>query len=191
MKNNIIAIFASAMLALIMGAAPSLAQSENPNNNYTSQEIIDAGHQFFGRVTQGLAKAVERSVAENGQPNGYILGEEASGAYFGGLRYGEGTLYTKNAGQHKVYWQGPSLGIDFGGDGARVMTLVYNLPNTDYIYRRFPGASGSAFVVGGFGVTAAQSGNVVIAPIRSGVGARLGLSVGYIKFTRQPTWNPF
>jgi hypothetical protein len=137
---------------------------------------------------------IERAVGQWGLPNGYVLGEEAGGAFFGGLRYGEGMLYTKNAGDLKVFWQGPSLGWDFGGDGARTMMLVYRLPATQAIYRRFGGISGSAYFVGGFGMTALTANNannnIVLVPIRSGVGLRLGANVGYLKFTPQATWNP-
>ncbi len=108
-----------------------------------------------------------------------------------GVRYGEGTLYTRNAGQRRIYWQGPSLGFDVGGDGARTMMLVYNLPNVRNLYRRFAGVDGSAYLVGGFGMTAVVNDRTIVVPIRSGVGARLGINVGYLKFTREPTWNPF
>jgi hypothetical protein len=108
-----------------------------------------------------------------------------------GLRYGEGTLYTKNAGDLRVFWQGPSIGWDVGGDGNRTMMLVYNLPATRAVYRRFGGVDGSAYLVGGFGMTVLAADNIVLVPIRSGVGARLGVNIGYLKFTPEPTWNPF
>jgi hypothetical protein len=117
--------------------------------------------------------------------------EEAGGAFIGGLRYGEGMLFTKNAGDLKVFWQGPTVGYDFGGDGARTMMLVYNLPSTPAIYQRFAGLSGSAYFIGGFGMTALTANDVVVVPIRSGVGFRLGANLGYLKFTPQSTWNPF
>lgn len=158
---------------------------------YSGNEIVGAGHKFFGRTTTGLATMVEKIVAERGLPNGYILGEEASGAFVGGLRYGEGTLFTKNAGDHKVFWQGPSIGWDFGGDGNRTMMLVYNLTDTDKIYKRYLGVSGSAYLVGGLGMTVMKRGRVVLIPVRTGVGARLGINVGYLKMRRKPTWNPF
>lgn len=154
-------------------------------------EIIDNGHRFFGSVSRGLALTVEEATRRWGQPNGYILGQEASGAIVGGVRYGEGTLYTRNAGQRRIYWQGPTLGFDVGGDGARTMMLVYNLPAVRDLYRRFGGVDGSAYFIGGFGMTAVVNDDVVVVPIRSGVGARLGINVGYLKFTDQPTWNPF
>jgi hypothetical protein len=167
------------------------AQQTSGNDTFSSQEVVDSGHVFFGNLAQGMASVVESLTAQYGQPNGYILGEEASAAFFGGLRYGEGVLYTRNAGNHRVYWQGPSVGFDFGGDGTRTMILVYNLPSVDTMFQRFPGVSGSAFLVGGLSASANQSAQVVVAPIRAGLGARLGINVGYLKFTREPTWNPF
>jgi hypothetical protein len=154
-------------------------------------ELVSAGHKFFGNVSRGLASVIERAVSQWGLPNGYVLGEEGSGAFVAGLRYGEGTLYTKNAGDLRVYWQGPSVGFDWGGDGARTMTLVYNLPATNAIYQRFVGIDGSAYIIGGFGMTALTANNIVLVPIRSGIGLRLGANVGYLKFTPRATWNPF
>jgi hypothetical protein len=178
-------------------AAPALAQSSPPpgtlppsESRFSSNEIVNAGHSFFGTVSRGLAQVVEKAVSQWGLPNGYILGEEASGAFVAGLRYGEGILYTKNAGDLKVYWQGPSIGFDAGGEGARTMMLVYSLPATQAIYERFGGIDGSAYFIGGFGMTALTANNVVLVPIRSGVGLRLGANVGYLKFTPKPTWNP-
>ena len=132
---------------------------------------------------------IEKAVSQWGQPNGYVLGEEASGAFVAGLRYGEGALYTKNAGDLKVYWQGPSVGFDWGGEGARTIMLVYNLPATEAIYERFGGINGSAYFIGGFGMTALTNASVVVVPIRAGVGLRLGANVGYLRFTPMPTWN--
>ena len=120
-----------------------------------------------------------------------MLGEEGAGAFFGGLRYGEGVRYTKNAGDRRVFWEGPSIGFDTGGEGARTMMLVYNLPSTDAIYQRFAGIDGSAYFIGGFGMTALTADNVILVPIRSGVGLRLGANIGYLKFTPKATWNPF
>jgi len=162
-----------------------------PQQDFTLGELMGAGHRFFGTVSRGLATVIETAVGQWGQPNGYILGEEAGGAFFGGLRYGEGMLYTKNAGDLKVFWQGPTIGYDFGGEGARTMMLVYNLPATEAIYQRFAGVDGSVYVVGGFGMTALTANDIVLVPIRSGVGLRLGANVGYLKFTPVSTWNPF
>jgi hypothetical protein len=158
---------------------------------FTPGELVNAGHRFFGTVSRGLATVIEKAVSQWGLPNGYVLGEEAGGAFIGGLRYGEGMLYTKNAGDLKVFWQGPTVGYDFGGDGARTMMLIYNLPATEAIYQRFAGIDGSAYFIGGFGMTALTSNNIVLVPIRSGVGLRLGANLGYLKFTPQSTWNPF
>jgi hypothetical protein len=177
------------------GAHPSIAQQpqQQPpqqSQQYSSNEILDSGHRFFGGVSRGLAEVVEKAFSQWGLPNGYILGEEASGAFIVGLRYGEGTLFTKNAGDLRVFWQGPSVGFDTGGEGARTMMLVYNLPDTRAIYERFAGIDGSAYFIGGFGMTALTAGGVVLVPIRSGVGLRLGANIGYLKFTPRATWNP-
>jgi hypothetical protein len=179
---------------LWISPAPVAAQpvpQQQPAAYYSSNEILDAGHRFFGTVSRGLAQIVERTGSQFGLPNGYILGQEGGGAFIGGLRYGEGTLYTKNAGDLRVFWQGPTVGWDFGGEGARTMMLVYGLPATDAIYQRFLGVDGSAYVVGGLGMTVLTFNNVVVVPIRSGLGLRLGANVGYLKFTPQATWNPF
>jgi hypothetical protein len=160
-------------------------------DQYPPGELIGAGHRFFGEVSRGLAQVIEKAISNWGLPNGYILGQEAGGAFVAGLRYGEGTLYTKNAGDLRVFWQGPSVGFDAGGEGARTMMLVYNLPRTNSVYQRFAGIDGSAYFVGGFGMTALTADNIVVVPIRSGVGLRLGANVGYLKFTPSATWNPF
>jgi hypothetical protein len=182
------------VLALIGFTAQSTAAQTGPARNpnqYSSNELIDSGHQFFGTISRGLAAVIEKAVRQFGLPNGYILGQEGGGAFIGGLRYGDGTLFTKNAGDLRVFWQGPSIGWDVGGDGDRTMILVYNLPATNDVYQRFAGVNGSAYLVGGFGMTVLTNSNTVMVPIRSGVGARLGVNVGYLKFTPQATWNPF
>ncbi|WP_417686971.1 DUF1134 domain-containing protein [Roseibium sp.] len=187
-----------AMLMLVCGmtsfandAANADQGSTLPPQTYQEDEIVKAGHQFFGSVSGGLASVVERAFSQYGEPNGYILGEEGSGAFVAGARYGEGHLYTRNAGTHKIFWQGPSVGWDFGGDGARVMMLIYNLPSLEAMYNRFLGVNGSAYLVGGVGMTVLKNYDVVVVPVRSGVGARLGVNMGYLKFTDKPTWNPF
>jgi hypothetical protein len=171
------------------GVAPSPPPAAT--GQFSSNELIDAGHRFFGGVSHGLAMVVEKAVSQWGLPNGYILGQEASGAFVGGLRYGDGTLYTRNAGDLRVFWQGPSIGFDAGADGARTMMLVYNLPQVGAIFDRFGGINGSAYFIGGFGMTALTANNIVVVPIRSGIGLRLGANLGYRKFTDSPTWNPF
>ena len=177
----------AAFVALLI-ALPAQAQQ---SSQYSMQEIVDAGHGFFGETSGGLAKLVERAFESYGLPNGYILGQEGSGAFVAGLTYGEGTLNTKNAGQHSVFWQGPSLGLDWGGQGSRTMMLVYNLPDVNALYDRFGGVSGSAYVIAGLGMQVNVNRDIVLVPIRTGVGARIGINAGYLKLTRQPTWNPF
>ncbi len=188
-KTTLLRTLVTLMAAFSLASA-SHAQSAN-GNQYSMQEIVDAGHGFFGSTSGGLAKVVENAFSKYGLPNGYILGQEGSGAFVAGLTYGEGDLYTKNAGQHNVFWQGPSLGIDWGGQGSRAMMLVYNLPAVPSLYKRFGGVSGSAYVVAGVGMTVLTDDNIVLVPIRTGIGARLGINVGYLKLTEQPTWNPF
>jgi hypothetical protein len=189
-------IFAAAEVAQAQQQVPppqqvQPQQQRRSGATYTIEEIVGTGHQFFGTVSRGLAQVVEKAVSQWGQPNGYILGQEGSGAFIVGLRYGDGTLYTKNAGDLRVFWEGPSIGFDTGGEGARTMMLVYNLPATDAIYQRFAGVDGSAYFIGGFGMTALTANNIVLVPIRSGVGLRLGANIGYLKFTPKATWNPF
>jgi len=179
------------MFAAIAAALPAHAQQQQDSASYTMQEIVDAGHDFFGSTSGGLAKVIEQAFQSYGLPNGYILGEEASGAFIAGLTYGEGQLHTKNAGSHPLFWQGPSLGLDYGGQGARTMMLVYDLPSVDGVYGRFAGVGGSAFVVAGVGMQVMRRDSVLVVPIRTGVGARLGLNIGYLKLTPTPTWNPF
>ncbi|RWL20502.1 MAG: DUF1134 domain-containing protein [Mesorhizobium sp.] len=181
----------TSMAIALMGLVVVFSTSPSRAQEYTAQEIVDSGHKFFGATSGGLATVVEKIFASYGLPNGYLLGEEGSGALIGGLTYGEGTLYTKNAGDHKVFWQGPSLGWDFGGEGSRVMMLVYNLDDVNSLYNRFGGVAGSAYLVAGVGFNVMKNNNVLLVPIRTGVGARLGVNLGYLKLTQRATWNPF
>ncbi len=161
------------------------------DGTFSIREILDTGHGFFGSVSQGLGSVIEHAFKRQGRPNGYILGEDLGGAFVAGLRYGEGMLYTRDAGSHKVYWQGPSVGYDAGAEGSKVMVLIYNLRDPNDIYARYGGIAGSAYVVGGIGLTFQSNNNVTLAPIRAGIGLRLGANIGYLKYTRRPTWNPF
>nr|WP_233713863.1 EipA family protein [Aquamicrobium zhengzhouense] len=172
-------------------AVTAPASAQTTSETYSVQEIVDSGHQFFGATSGGLAGGIEQIFSSYGLPNGYILGEEGSGALIGGLTYGEGTLYTKNVGDHGVFWQGPSIGWDFGGQGSRVMILVYNLNGLHDLYNRYGGVAGSAYVVAGVGFNVLKNGNTLLVPVRTGLGARLGVNVGYLKLTDRPTWNPF
>jgi hypothetical protein len=180
--------------AFLIGVFLMVAASGGParaENDYTMDEIVNAGHSFFGSTSGGLATVIEKIFAQYGLPNGYILGEEGSGAVVGGLTYGEGTLYTKNAGDHKLFWQGPSIGWDFGGQGDRTMMLVYNMADVNQAYGRFAGVSGSAYFLAGVGFTVLKRNDVLLVPVHTGVGARLGINIRYLKLTQQPTWNPF
>jgi hypothetical protein len=179
----------TALLAATGASGRALAR-EAPET-FSTNEVVNNGHRFFGSVSRELAQGIEQAARRWGKPNAYILGQEGSGAFIGGLRYGEGKMYTRNAGDRSLYWQGPSLGFDAGVDGDRTMMLVYNLPAVEAIYQRFGGLDGSAYLIGGFGFTALTTDNVVVVPIRAGLGARLGLNLGYLKFTPNSTWNPF
>jgi hypothetical protein len=186
----------AAILLIIASLDARAFAAASSSDTYSADEIVNAGHRFFGEISGSLATLVERAVSRFGLPNGYIIGQEGSGAIIGGLRYGDGVLYTKVEGQKQVYWQGPSVGWDLGGDGNRTMMLVYDLPNSIAIYRRYAGVNGSAYMVGGLGMTVLANTQipdrtVYVVPIRSGVGARLGVNIGYLKFTPTPTWNPF
>ncbi|HWX13503.1 MAG TPA: DUF1134 domain-containing protein [Methylocella sp.] len=194
-RREMTVMFAAFAAAVpVIRAKSALADTPAPSGRpaeFSPSEIIDSGHHFFGSISRGLAEVVEAATKRWGKPNGYVLGQEAGGAFIGGLRYGEGTMYTRNAGDFKVFWEGPSLGFDAGADGDRTMMLVYNLPSTDAIFRRYGGVDGSAYLVGGFGMTALVNDGVFVVPIRSGIGARLGFNVSYLKFTPSSTWNPF
>jgi len=182
-----------AAFAILSAPAAAIERRERPApeaGTFDSTALVAAGHELFGEATEGLGIAIESVLARYGRPNGYILGEEASGAIFGGLRYGEGVLNTAG-GRQTVFWQGPSLGWDIGGTGTRVMMLVYDLPSTDALMQRFTGVDGSAYLVSGLSVSMMAADTTYLVQVRSGVGARLGVSIGYLKFTSRPTWNPF
>jgi hypothetical protein len=184
-------ILAGGALAALGHIAMTGAARADAPPAFSTNELVDSGHRFFGAVSRGLAEAVQEAGRRWGQPNGYVLGQEASAAFVGGLRYGEGKMYTRNAGDQTVFWQGPSIGFDAGADGDRTMMLVYNLPAVDAIFRRFGGIDGSAYFIGGFGFTALGADNIIVVPIRTGIGARLGVNISYLKFTPRATWNPF
>jgi hypothetical protein len=181
-------LFAVAALIAAMALVSAPARADNA---FTMEEIVDSGHSFFGSAAGGLASVVEKVFTKYGLPNGYVLGEEGSGAIIGGLTYGEGVLYTKNAGDHQVFWQGPSIGFDVGGQGSRTMMLVYNLDQVPSLYKRFLGVAGSAYAIAGAGFHVLKHKDVLLVPVRTGLGARVGVNVGYLKLTQNPTWNPF
>ncbi len=158
---------------------------------YAEQDVLGAAEDVFGKGAQGLAEIVRKSFKSYGQPNGYIVGREAGGAIIVGVRYGSGTLYHKIEGQRRVHWTGPSVGFDIGGDGSKVFALVYNLWDSEDLYRRYPAAEGKAYFVGGFAANYLQRDKVVIVPIKLGAGWRLGLNAGYMKFSKRGRVLPF
>jgi hypothetical protein len=195
-------VTAALAIAALAGLAPapafaqttssvSTAQQTQSGDTYTTEEILGVGHHFFGKTSRGLAKAIEYVFEREGQPTAYIVGEEGAGAFVGGLRYGEGTIYYRNGTKQHIYWQGPSLGFDFGANGSRTLVLVYNSTAPEDLYDRFAGVEGSAYIVGGVGVNFQRREDITLAPIRTGVGARLGANSGYLKYSGRPNWNPF
>jgi hypothetical protein len=197
MKTNLrvlalsFALGMSALVPFAMSQTTSNVSKYEQRDTFTSTEIMAQGHQFFGKTTRGLAEAVEYVFQNQGQPSAYIVGQEGSGAFVGGLRFGEGTIYYKNGAKKHIYWQGPSIGFDFGGNGSRTLTLVYNSQSPEDLYSRFAGVEGSAYLVGGLGVNFQRKDDIIMAPIRTGIGARLGANIGYLKYSKRATWNPF
>ncbi|WP_309088025.1 DUF1134 domain-containing protein [Phenylobacterium sp.] len=163
----------------------------NEDKTYSQDEIVRGVSDFMGVTAETAGGVVERLFAKNGRPTGYIAGEEGSGAFVVGGRYGRGLLYMKDKEPMEVFWQGPSIGWDFGGNASRVFTLVYDLHVPEMIFQRFPGVEGSAYVVGGLGVNYQKASGVTLAPIRAGVGLRLGANVGYLAYTRKRNILPF
>ncbi|MDX1593481.1 MAG: DUF1134 domain-containing protein [Gammaproteobacteria bacterium] len=172
-------------------AAPAMAQDAGSQETYDQDEVLAAAESFFGEGAEGLAKVVEKIFAEQGRPNGTIAGEEISGAVGVGLRYGKGTLRMKAGAERQVFWTGPSIGFDAGGNASKVFVLVYRLDRVENLFQRFPGVDGSAYWIGGVGANYQRSGDIVLAPIRLGVGLRFGANIGYMNYTRKRTWNPF
>nr|WP_295681501.1 DUF1134 domain-containing protein [uncultured Nevskia sp.] len=176
-------------------AEPAIEQGsaggDVPQETFSEEETVAAAEKFFGGTTSGLAKAIEKAFSELGRPVAYIIGSEGSGAFVVGLRYGEGNLVYKGGGSTKVYWQGPSVGWDIGGNASKVFTLVYNLHWTKDLYQRFPGVDGSLYVVAGIGLNYQRAGDITLAPIRTGVGLRAGANIGYLAYTREKRLNPF
>ena len=158
---------------------------------YTIEEIRAASAGFFGQVSANLGAVIEYLFSKSGRPTGYVLGTEGGGAFLAGVRYGDGTLYLRSGGTQRVFWHGPSVGFDVGGEGSKTLFLIYRLTAPEELYASFTGIDGSAYLVGGVGATLVTNGTVVMAPIRSGIGLRLGANVGYLRFTPKATWNPF
>lgn len=180
-----------ALTASTVWPATAALAAEDKDGTYDEDSVLKAATEFFGQTTEGLAKVIEKAFKEQGRPNAYIKGEEAGGALTVGLRYGEGELMMKSGAQAKVYWAGPSIGFDVGGNASKVFTLVYHLPKAGAIYQRFPGVDGSLYYVGGAGINYQRRNGITLAPIRLGVGLRAGASVGYIHYRPEKTINPF
>ncbi|HQP21105.1 MULTISPECIES: DUF1134 domain-containing protein [Phenylobacterium] len=171
---------------------PTPAYAANPPaETFSREEIVNNVSDFLGVTAETAGGAVERVFKDNGRPTAYIAGEEASGAVALGLRYGRGLLYMKGKPPVEIWWQGPSVGWDVGGNASRVFTLCYNLQYPDAIFQRFPGVDGSAYFIGGLGVNYQRANDIILAPIRAGVGMRLGANVGYLSYSRQRHWWPF
>ena len=175
--------------APVTQASPPAAIS--PSESYQEDDLIGAAEGVFGKGAEGLAGIIEKILKDQGRPNAYIAGREASGAFVVGLRYGSGTLNHKVEGKREVYWTGPSIGFDVGGNASNTFVLVYNLYDTQDLYHRFPAAEGTAYLVGGFTASYLRWGDVVLIPIRLGVGYRLGVNAGYMKFSEKRNWLPF
>ncbi len=173
---------------MTQGAVPGVIQ---PDDGYTIDEIRDATSGFFGGISTSLAAVIEHAFEQSGRPTGYILGQEGGGAFLGGLRYGKGLLYVRSGGTQQIFWHGPSVGFDIGAAGSQTMFLVYKMKDPSDLYRVFSGIDGSAYVVGGVGVTLLGGGGMLLAPIRSGIGVRVGANIGYLRLTPTQTWNPF
>jgi hypothetical protein len=191
MIRSLVKRFLAAAVVSLAVAGTAQQASAQANAQYTGDQLVAAGNTFFTQLSGNLASVIEEAISRFGLPNGYILGQTAGGAFIGGVRIGEGTLYTQNAGTLPVYWIGPSIGFDVGADASQTMMLVYNLPNVEAVYQRFFGVSGSAYVVGGVGMTVLTNSGITVVPIVSGLGARLGFNIGYLKFTPTRTVNPF
>ena len=182
----------SGFLALaLLAAGPAATAQDTEEETYSENEILATAKGFFGTTTEGLAKAIEKVFEDLGRPNAYITGEEVSGAIGIGLRYGNGILSRKTGGGRQVYWQGPTIGFDFGADASKMFILIYHLPDTESLFQRFPAVDGSFYFIAGVGVNYQRSGGITQAPIRTGVGLRAGINIGYMHYTKEYSWIPF
>ena len=173
------------------GATPAATPANAPGTTFQRDDLIGAAEGVFGRGAEGLARLIENILRDQGEPTAYIVGREASGAFVLGLRYGSGTLHHRVEGTMPAYWTGPSIGFDAGANGGSTFVLVYNLHASDDLFHRFPAGEGAAYLVGGFNASYLRRGDIVLIPIRMGVGARLGINVGYMKFSHRQNWLPF
>ncbi|HEY1604456.1 MAG TPA: DUF1134 domain-containing protein [Allosphingosinicella sp.] len=172
-------------------SAHDRASAEISGDTVPRKDVFTAAESVFGKGAKGLGDMIEHLLRKEGEPNAYITGREAGGAFVFGLRYGSGTLHHEIEGDRPIYWTGPSIGFDFGGDANRVFVLVYNLHDSQRIFHRYPAAEGNAYVIGGFTASYLRRGDVVLIPVRLGVGARFGVNAGYMKFSEKNRWLPF
>ena len=180
------------LLFMLLPVALQASEDSAPKHEGFSQEqVMEKAGAFFGETTKGLASAIEKVFEDQGEPNAIVVGEEVSAAIVVGLRYGRGELQLLSGETRSIFWQGPSVGFDMGGNASKVFTLIYNLKDADNLYQRFPGVEGSVYYAAGVGVNYLRSGDTVVAPIRTGVGLRTGANVGYLQFTKEASWNPF
>jgi hypothetical protein len=183
---------ASAQIPLAaVSPAPPPPKPAKATDTYTIDEITGAARGVFGTISSNLASVIEHAFSKYGRPTAYVIGEEGGGAFIAGVRYGSGRLYLKHQKAGRVYWHGPSVGYDFGASGSRTLFLIYGLNEVRELYSGFSGIDGSAYFIGGAGITFLTNEKVIMAPIRTGLGFRLGANVGYLRFTSRATWNPF
>jgi hypothetical protein len=193
LSATIARLLSGAVIGAMLWVAPgarAVAQQSN-DGTYTKEEIVEKAQGFFGATTKGLAEGIEKIFEDLGRPNGFIVGEEFGGAFFVGLRYGRGALHQKSARPLPLFWQGPSIGFDFGGNASRAFTLVYHLKQPGDLFKRFPGVDGSIYVIAGLSLNYQQAGDTILVPIRTGVGLRAGASIGYLHYNREHSWLPF
>lgn len=179
------------LVTLLPLSATAEEGAEDKNEGFSKEQVMEKAGAFFGETSKGLASAIEKVFEEQGEPNAIVVGEEVSAAIVVGLRYGRGELQMLDGETRAIFWQGPSVGFDMGGNASKVFTLIYNLDDAETLYQRFPGVEGSVYYAAGVGVNYLRSGDTVVAPIRTGVGLRTGANVGYLQFTKEASWNPF
>ena len=186
MFDRLCRVLAASLIAVVLAAPAARAAG----NTYNEEDIVSAAADFFGETTEGLARIIEKVFADLGRPNAFIAGEEVSGAIGIGVRYGRGRLQYKAGGSREIYWNGPSVGFDFGGNASKVFVLVYDLANTDQLFHRYPAVDGSIYLIAGVGANYHRSANVTLAPIRTGIGLRTGINIGYMHYTAERSWVP-
>ena len=190
-SNGETATYPEASEAAAAEGGPTVASADPSSQTFGEDDLIGAAEGVFGKGAEGLAKMIQKLLKDQGEPNGYIVGREAGGAFIVGARYGSGTLFHKIEGQRPVYWTGPSIGLDAGANAANTFVLVYNLFDTEELYERFPAGEGQVYLIGGLHASYMRKGDIVLIPVRMGAGLRLGVNAGYMKFSKKQRWLPF